>query len=393
MVLQKQPLVSVIMPAYNVGRFISDAIKSVLNQTYKNIELIVADDKSSDSTAKIIKKFARIDKRVKPVFLKKKARTIAETRNIAIGHAKGEFYATADADDISLPSRIQKQVAFMQKYKDCQICGSWYTKTTTPNTGRGGEIQYHTWLPKDIESELHLRNVLGGPSNFIRAEAFHKLGKYDEKLKIGEDYNLHVRAIKQGMELRVVPEVFVRYRQRPQSITHDVLAPPWKNPLNLYPPWDAKISAFFFNVPLNKLYEVQTKWINKKLDKFINLKNVILWKGPREAIFVPYFIEWAAKRNVNIVGVTDSNSYCGIEPIKVDSIKKNIENGCRVVICEAGKRRVDAAMFLESLGAKVWKDYIYVVPYLTRLAEINAAKKVQNINKNEKHNSKSRLFN
>ena len=187
MTSQDKPLVSVIMPAYNVDRFISDAIKSVLNQTYSNLELVIVDDKSSDSTAKIIKKFARIDKRIKPIFLKKKSNSIAELRNIAIDHAKGEFYATADADDISLPFRIKKQLMFLKNYPDCQICGSWYTKTTTPENTKGGEIQYHTWLPEDIENELHLRNVLGGPSNFIRAEAFHKLGKYNEDLKIGED--------------------------------------------------------------------------------------------------------------------------------------------------------------------------------------------------------------
>lgn len=374
MVSQEKPLVSVIMSSYNAGRYIAQAIKGILNQTYSNIELIIVDANSSDNTAEIIKRFARIDRRVKPIFLNRRI-TIAKARNIAIKNAKGQFYATADADDISVPSRIKKQVIFLKKYKDCQICGSWHVRSKSPETGQGGVIEYVTWLPKDIENELPIRNCIGGPSNFIRAEAFHKLGGYNEDLKIGEDYHLHVKALKHGMGLRVLPEVLVRFRVHSASITHGVLAVPWKNPLKLVSPWDAKVSAFFFDVPLNKLYDVQKKWINDKLVKFIDSKGIILWKESREPIFVPYFIEWAMKRNVKIVGIIGDTPFCGIEPFKVNTIKKYLDKGFKVVICEGGKTRADAEMFLESLGAKAWKDYICVVPYLTRLAEIEITKK------------------
>ncbi|MCK4335725.1 MAG: glycosyltransferase family 2 protein, partial [Candidatus Aenigmarchaeota archaeon] len=96
MVSQEKPLVSVIMSSYNAGRYIAQAIKGILNQTYSNIELIIVDANSSDNTAEIIKRFARIDRRVKPIFLNRRI-TIAKARNIAIKNAKGQFYATADA--------------------------------------------------------------------------------------------------------------------------------------------------------------------------------------------------------------------------------------------------------------------------------------------------------
>lgn len=375
MVSQEKPLVSVIMSAYNAGRYIAQAIKGILNQTYPNIELIIVDANSSDNTAEIIKRFARIDRRVKPIFLNRRI-TIAKARNIAIKNAKGQFYATADADDISVSSRIKKQVIFLKKYKDCQICGTWYTKTERPETGQGGLVRYLPWLPEDIENELHIHNAIGGASNFIRAEVFHKLGGYNEDLKIGEDWDLHIRAIKNGMEIRVIPEVLVLYRMHPDSMIHIVPPTPWKNPLKLVSPWDAKVSASLFDVPLNKLYDVQSKWINDKLVKFIDSKKTILWRGPRAPIYVPYFIKWAMKRNVKIAGIAGINCYyCGLDPIKINDIKKYLGRGYKVVICDSDKTRVDASMFLESLGAKAWKDYICVVPYLTRLAEIETAKK------------------
>jgi len=139
MKFENKPLISVIMCAWNEERFIEVAIKSILNQTYRNFEFIILEDNSQDNTAKIIKKYAKIDKRIKTLFLKKKTPTIAIARNRAIKEAKGEFYAMADADDYSIPSRLKTQLEFMQKYTECEICGAWYTKTEYPGTDRDGD--------------------------------------------------------------------------------------------------------------------------------------------------------------------------------------------------------------------------------------------------------------
>ena len=363
------------MCAWNEEKFIGIAIESVLNQTYKNFELIILEDNSPDNTAKIIKSYAKKDKRIKPIFLRKKTPSIAKARNLAIKKAKGDYYATTDADDYSIPSRFEIQLKFMEKHTECEICGSWYTKTAYPVTAHNGDVQYLTWHPKDIENELHLRNGVGGPSNFIRAKTFHLLGGYNEKLKMGEDYDLHIKAIKRGMEIRVIPKVLVHYRTHSESITKNIPHTPWKNPLNLGSAWDTKISSFFFDVPVNKIYEVQRNWINNKLESFLNCKKVILFKGEREAIFVPHFLEWAATRNIDVEGVVGSNPYCGIKPINREDIRGYIKKGYKIVICNEGKARVDIAKFLESIGARVLEDYIYIIPYLTRLIEIEAAKK------------------
>ena len=72
------------------------------------------------------------------------------------------------------------------------------------------------------------------------------------------------------MELRAVPKVLVHYRVHSESITHNVPPTPWKNPLNLGSAWDAKVSSLFFDVPINEIYDVQYKWINNKLENFLN---------------------------------------------------------------------------------------------------------------------------
>lgn len=109
---QQNPKVSVIMPAYNAELYISTAIESILNQTYKDFEFIIVNDCSTDSTLEIIRKYAKNDKRIKVISNQENQR-IAKTLNNALREAKGEYVARMDADDWSYPERIAKQVKLM----------------------------------------------------------------------------------------------------------------------------------------------------------------------------------------------------------------------------------------------------------------------------------------
>ena len=108
-------LVSVIIPAYNAEKFIEEAIKSAQNQTYKNIEIIVVDDGSTDGTAEIVKKLAKKDKRIRYHHQKNKGVSIA--RNTAINYSKGQFIALLDQDDIWLPEKIKEQMETLRAEK------------------------------------------------------------------------------------------------------------------------------------------------------------------------------------------------------------------------------------------------------------------------------------
>jgi glycosyltransferase involved in cell wall biosynthesis len=107
------PLVSVLMPAYNTEKYIHQAIKSILNQTYKNIEFIIFNDGSIDNTLSIIESYAAIDNRIVVVSSKTNKGYVYHL-NHGISIANGKYIARMDSDDISLPKRIENQVLFME---------------------------------------------------------------------------------------------------------------------------------------------------------------------------------------------------------------------------------------------------------------------------------------
>lgn len=118
--MKEQPLVSVIMPAYNAERFIGEAIKSVINQTYKNWELIVIDDCSTDKTLDEINKFH--DCRIKK-YQNYENKGISYTTNRAIEISSGKYIALLDDDDICMPDRLSKEVLFLNKNENIDIVG------------------------------------------------------------------------------------------------------------------------------------------------------------------------------------------------------------------------------------------------------------------------------
>jgi glycosyltransferase involved in cell wall biosynthesis len=117
-------LVSVLMPARNEELYIERAIKSVLDQTHKNFELLIINDKSTDKTGEIIKKYALIDKRVK--YLEGNATGIADARNILQSKAKGKFLVNADADDFCKPQRIEKLLNHALKLGEPCLIGNGF---------------------------------------------------------------------------------------------------------------------------------------------------------------------------------------------------------------------------------------------------------------------------
>lgn len=125
-----EELISIIMPSYNTAKYINESIRSVINQTYSNWELIIVDDCSSDNTDEIIKNIN--DDRI--IYIKNKVNSgAAISRNKALKHAKGKWVAFLDSDDVWLPEKLEKQTKFMKKnnykftYTDYRINlnGNW----------------------------------------------------------------------------------------------------------------------------------------------------------------------------------------------------------------------------------------------------------------------------
>jgi glycosyltransferase involved in cell wall biosynthesis len=124
------PLVSVTMPAYNAERTIAEAIESILTQEFRDFELIIVDDGSSDGTASIIGRYAKTDQRIVKL-TNQDNQGIARSRNKALAAAKGQYIACLDSDDVAEPSRLRMQLEFMAKNPDCVLVGSDLTISVT----------------------------------------------------------------------------------------------------------------------------------------------------------------------------------------------------------------------------------------------------------------------
>lgn len=118
---KEKPLVSVLMTAYNAEKYIAKAVESVLGQTYKNIDFVIVDDASTDNTYKIAKSYTK-DKRVR-VFKMQKNSGPSHASNFGLTKTKGVLVARMDADDISLPNRLEKQVKYMVNHPDTVLLG------------------------------------------------------------------------------------------------------------------------------------------------------------------------------------------------------------------------------------------------------------------------------
>lgn len=211
-----QPKVSVILPVYNCEAFIHQSIRSILDQTYQELEFIIIDDCSTDNTLAIIKRIQ--DDRIK-LILKTKNTGYVESLNTGIAEAKGEYIARMDADDISLPERIEKQVVFLDNHKDVAVVA------TKINLIDYKENQMGDWkndkltnTAADIIDYLPKGNCICHPSIMAKKEVLEYY-KYDTNQYGSEDWDLWLRLTAEGYRIEKLPEVLLYYRTSPTSVS------------------------------------------------------------------------------------------------------------------------------------------------------------------------------
>lgn len=205
--MKNLPLVSVIMPIYNGEVFMEESIRSVLSQSYKNIELLICNDASTDATAKIIEKLMQEDSRIK-VINNAVNSGIAISRNNLLDMVKGKYFITQDCDDNMLPGKIAKQVAYMEKHPECGLCGTWAYKVDV-QTRPFGKIM-HPINDEDIRVNLLFQNSMVQPSVMVRS-LFIDRYRYDSNFLVCEDYDYWER-LAAISKLHNIPEFLVQYR-------------------------------------------------------------------------------------------------------------------------------------------------------------------------------------
>ena len=166
------PRVSVLIPTYNAGRYLGAALESVLGQTYQDFEIIVVDDGSEDDTAAVAARYPQVR------YFYNAHSGISVTRNLAISKAKGEIIAFLDADDMWAPDKLEKQVAYLDRYPECQL-----VFTLVENFFDGAADTMNQRQEQLLHSNVE--NCL--PSCCIRRDVFEKYGVFREDYPYGED--------------------------------------------------------------------------------------------------------------------------------------------------------------------------------------------------------------
>jgi glycosyltransferase involved in cell wall biosynthesis len=205
-------LVSVLMPVYNASAYVKEAIESILDQSYQNFEFIIINDGSSDDSEQIILSFK--DPRI--VYVKNEMNLgLIATLNKGIDLCSGKYILRMDADDISLPERIRKQVEFMNKNPEVGVCGSDYIQF-----GKGREIQHHSHHTHDLIFGWTLFNSsVVHPSLIIRSSVIKAEKPYfDTGYKHAEDYELWSRLIFK-CKFADVPETLLKYRLHSSQVS------------------------------------------------------------------------------------------------------------------------------------------------------------------------------
>jgi glycosyltransferase involved in cell wall biosynthesis len=189
--MNRTPIVSVIIPTYNRESTIVRSVNSVLQQTYKNIEVIIVDDGSSDNTINVLNDIK--DERLKVIQCKEN-QGVSKARNIGIMAAAGTYIAFQDSDDEWLPDKLEKQVHIIENSDaDVGVVYSSFLKIKDDKEKQLIPGTKKLKLDGDILRSLSRGNVVGSPTMLIRKEVFDSVGMFDEKLIQVEDWDFVLR--------------------------------------------------------------------------------------------------------------------------------------------------------------------------------------------------------
>ena len=216
-----KPLISVIIPAFNIENYVADAIRSVQAQTLQDLEIVVIDDSSTDGTRRIVDGF-RSDPRVKLVLNKLSNSGTSGARNAGLEVARGQYIGFLDGDDIWHPSKVQRHLSLMESQPDIDLTFSRWNTIDEHGVSTGRVTRPPRKRRFQME-DLLKENLVGGSSNVIcRARAIELAGFFDASLKAAVDLDLWLRIaqLRDG-NICFIDEVLTFYRLREGQITKD----------------------------------------------------------------------------------------------------------------------------------------------------------------------------
>lgn len=207
------------MSVYNGEDYLEETLKSICNQTFKDWELVVINDCSTDSTLTILEKYAAADERIK-IHSNEVNLRLQASLNKGLLLVRGKYVARIDADDIALSDRLEKQYKFMEEHPDIALSSClFYTMKNDVYTSGGGGTKYDSDF---IKARLLTSNPILHPGVIAKAEVIKGL-KYDTAFTCTEDLELWTRVVKAGYKIELQPEYLMIYRLHEKQITQNSL--------------------------------------------------------------------------------------------------------------------------------------------------------------------------
>ena len=212
------PRVSVVIPSYNMARFLPAAVESVLHQTYRDFELIVIDDGSIDNTAEIVRQFPATVR-----YYRQENGGVSAARNRGIELTKGEYITFFDADDIMLEDALQKSVAFLDQHPEVGFCyGQVYKIDEDGRQMRMRSLRgaKHTCVREGKEqiTRMLFRGDISPSAVVTRRSCLNEVGFFDTSIRMGEDIDLWLR-LSRRYSVGYIAEPLAKYRVHLNSIT------------------------------------------------------------------------------------------------------------------------------------------------------------------------------
>lgn len=256
----EKPRVSIVMPVYNCEKYLAEALASLLVQTYEDIEIVVINDGSTDSSKSILLRFAKLDPRIR--IINQKNSGIVNALNRGIKESSGEYIARMDGDDTSFPNRIKEQVEILDANPESVLVAGNYEVMDEHS-----QTMYRERIAPDnefIQRAFYLRNVVAHGSVMFRKSATKLVGDYSDKYGPTEDMELWMRMLDSGQFTATGTSIY-RWRVNSQGITSQNNAESIKQAkLHIKQRWSRMHPAYFSRK--NLINKTNSYLIDYKID-------------------------------------------------------------------------------------------------------------------------------
>lgn len=254
--------VGVMIPNYNNERFVSEAIRSILDQTYTDWHLYISDDGSTDQSGVEIQNTIDHSGKKDQITYIKHTENIGNpaNRNVLLEHAKRhELLAILDSDDVAIPNRLEQQVVFFDNNKEVGLVGSFIEIINEEGVSQG--IRTYPTKHHSIKQKLLVFDPFAQPSVMFRSEALQKVAGYDESLLRCQDYDLFIRMIQSGVIAENISEPLIQFRIFSNQGKYQKIS-----------------NAFLYS------FKVRSKYLFSK--EFFTAKGFVMWIGYGGAFLV-----------------------------------------------------------------------------------------------------------